>query len=121
MRRSWLYRAKMCRADLSGADLEEVDLRGADLTGANLTGANLKNACLSGVDLARARGIRVAGPVGVHSRIIYGVAHGKRAMIKLGCWWGGTEETILEIRKRYGPTAMCDDYVAAVRWVSRVY
>ena len=88
------------------ADLQDADLSGADLSGAKLFGANLFGAKLFGADLHGAKNIYSFGPVGFYSRIGYAVKHDTCVMIKLGCFWGTSEQAIIAVSKKYGVNSL---------------
>ena len=98
---AYLYGANLQCADLSGADLNSVYLSGADLSGADLSGAKL-----FGADLHGAKNIYSFGPVGFYSRIGYAVKHDTCVMIKLGCFWGTSEQAIIAVSKKYGVNSL---------------
>jgi len=93
-------------ANLRGANLRGAYLRGAYLRGAYLEGANLEDACLEG-----AKRIYSFGPVGREAHIVYAVAHGDSAMVKLGCFWGAEADALAAIEAEYGAGS---DYAAQV-------
>ena len=101
--------------DLASAVKEAVktktNLEGAYLRGANLEGADLEVAYLRGAHLRGAKRIYSFGPVGREARIGYAVAHGDRAMVKLGCFWGAEADALAAIEARYGAGS---DYAAQV-------
>ena len=108
---AYLYGANLQCADLSGADLNSVYLSGADLSGAKLFGAKLFGANLFGAnlqcaDLHSAKNIYSFGPVGFYSRIGYAVKHDTCVMIKLGCFWGTSEQAIIAVSKKYGVNSL---------------
>lgn len=91
--KEWLAdNTKGNRADLQGADLYGADLSGADLRGANLRGADLQGAV----------GIYSFGPIGVDKRIGYAIKHADCVMVRLGCFWGTSDEAIEAVQKKYG-------------------
>ena len=99
-------------AYLKGAYLEGAYLRGAYLEGANLEGANLEDACLEG-----AKRIYSFGPVGREAHIVYAVAHGDSAMVKLGCFWGAEADALAAIEAEYGAGS---DYAAQVALACKI-
>ena len=99
-------------ANLRGANLRGAYLRGAYLRGAYLEGANLEDACLEG-----AKRIYSFGPVGREAHIVYAVAHGDSAMVKLGCFWGAEADALAAIEAEYGAGS---DYAAQVALACKI-
>ena len=102
LERADLRRADLRRADLRGADLQGADLYQADLNGAVLYMADLSGANLRGADLYGAVGIYSFGPIGVDKRIGYAIKHADCVMVRLGCFWGTSDEAIEAVQKKYG-------------------
>lgn len=85
---------------------QRANLQDADLSGADLSGAKLFGAYLYGANLHGAKNIYSFGPVGFYSRIGYAVKHDTCVMIKLGCFWGTSEQAIIAVSKKYGVNSL---------------
>ena len=96
----------------TNAYLKGAYLEGAYLRGAYLEGANLEDACLEG-----AKRIYSFGPVGREAHIVYAVAHGDSAMVKLGCFWGAEADALAAIEAEYGAGS---DYAAQVALACKI-
>ena len=96
----------------ANAYLKGAYLEGAYLRGAYLEGANLEDACLEG-----AKRIYSFGPVGREAHIVYAVAHGDSAMVKLGCFWGAEADALAAIEAEYGAGS---DYAAQVALACKI-
>ena len=98
-------------ADLERADLYEANLYKANLYKADLNGANLRGADLRGADLNGAKNIASFSTMSGENRTGYAVKHKDCVMLKLGCFWGTSDEAIQEIREKYGKESHYEELI----------
>ena len=92
-------------AELRGANFIYADLFSANFSFADFAGANLACTNLMGSKIEHAEGIINFGPIGEIRRICYAVDHGDKVMVKLGWFWGPSDEALAKVSDKYGASS----------------